>query len=369
MTIRIGLIGCGGIAEWHVKGYLRVAHDATITAVCDVVEENARKRSEEAGGARIFSDYREMLASGEVDAVDICLPHHLHKDAVVAAATAGKHIICEKPLCLTLEEAEAVQSAVSENDVTLFCAHNQLYLPAVRRARQILDEGILLQYPQTDRKKEESEALDLPVAQQRSVYQEKPSMSSDFVLGQVYEIRTTDSFYHNFDPATIGWRGQRSMIGGGELIDTGYHPSYLLLYLAGSKPIEVSAMVSKHRLHFMDGEDSAQVLVRFANGIVGNIVTSWAYEPTPNTEKFSIVAEKGNMYANGNDLYYKIHGSEPVVINFPHINSYIEEIVDFVARLRDGRKPIHSEVDGINVLKMILGAYQSEDEKRTVRLI
>src|SRR5579859_373361 len=327
MTIKIGLIGCGGIAEWHVKGYLKVAEDAQITAVCDVVEENARQRSQQAGGARIFSDYHEMLASGDVDAVDICLPHHLHKGAIVAAATAGKHILCEKPLCLTLEEAATVQSAVTEHGVTLMCAHNQLFLPAIQRARALLDEGL---------------------------------------LGKVYEIRTTDSFYHNFDLETIGWRGHRSMIGGGELIDTGYHPSYLLLYLAGSTPTEVTAMISKHRLLFMDGEDSAQVLVRFADGAVGNIVTSWAYEPTPNTEKFSIVAERGNMYSDGKDLHYKVRGSEPVVETMPQVNSYLEEIADFVARLRDSRKPIHTEVDGINVLKMILGAYQSDAEKRTI---
>ncbi len=84
MTINIGLIGCGGIAGEHVKGYLKVAEDARVTAACDVSEENARRRSEQAGGARIFSDYHEMLAHSDVHAVDICLPHHLHKDAIVA---------------------------------------------------------------------------------------------------------------------------------------------------------------------------------------------------------------------------------------------------------------------------------------------
>jgi predicted dehydrogenase len=291
------------------------------------MEANAQQRAEQAGGARIFSDYRDLLANGDVDAVDICLPHHLHKDAIIAAADAGKHILCEKPLCLSMTEADAVQRAITRSGVTLMCAHNQLFIPAVQRARQMLDEGI---------------------------------------LGQVYEIRTTDSFYHSFNLETIGWRGHRSMIGGGELIDTGYHPSYLLLYLAGSVPTQVTAMLSKHRLHFMDGEDSAQVLVRFADGVVGNIVTSWAYEPTSNTEKFQVVGERGYLYSYGADLHYKVRGSEPVVINLPSINTFEAEIADFVARLRDNRKPIHTEVDGINVLKMILGAYQSEEEKRTV---
>lgn len=329
MTIRIGLIGCGGIAEWHVNGYLKIADKASVVAVCDVVAENAEQRSKQVGGADIFSDYNVMLANADIDAVDICLPHHLHKDAIVAAANAKKNILCEKPLCLTIEEAEAVQAVIKANGVTLMCAHNQLTMPPVARAREMIDQGI---------------------------------------VGQVYEIRTTDSFYHKFDLSTIGWRGHRSMIGGGELIDTGYHPTYLLLYLAGGEPTEVTAMISNHRLHFMDGEDSAQVLVRFANGSVGNIVTSWAYEPASITEKFSIVAENGYLYSYGSDLFYKVRGGEQQTIELPKINTFDAEIADFVTCLLEGRRPVNTEVEGINVLKVILGAYQSVTEKRTIVL-
>ncbi len=329
MTIKIGLIGCGGIAEPHINGYLKVAQEASISAVCDVVAENAQKRSQQVGGAQILSDDNVMLAQADIDAVDICLPHHLHKDAIVAAANAKKHILCEKPLCLTMDEAQAVQAAVATNGVTLMCAHNQLTMPPVARARQMIDQG---------------------------------------VIGQVYEIRTTDSFYHTFDPNNIGWRGQRSMIGGGELIDTGYHPTYLLLYLAGSEPVEVTAMLSKHRLQFMDGEDSAQVLVRFANGVVGNIVTSWAYEPASITEKFSLVGEKGYMHSYGSSLFYKVRGGKQETIELPGVNTFDAEIADFITCLREKRRPINTEVEGINVLKIILGAYTSADEKRTVVL-
>ena len=80
-----------------------------------------------------------MLAEADIDAVDICLPHHLHKDAIVAAARAGKHILCEKPLCLTPEEAAEVDAAVAEAGVTLMCAHNQLFLPAVAKAKELID--------------------------------------------------------------------------------------------------------------------------------------------------------------------------------------------------------------------------------------
>lgn len=331
MTIKVGLIGCGGIAGVHLNAYLKL-DDARVTAVCDVDAAQAQSRAELAGGARTFTDIDALLADGDVDAVDICLPHHLHKGAIVAAANAGKHILCEKPLCLTLAEAAEVKKAVADAGVTLMCAHNQLFMPSVRYARQLLDSG---------------------------------------ALGQVYELRTTDSFYHHFNPETMGWRAHREMIGGGELIDTGYHPSYLLLYLAGSEPVEVTAMTSRHRLTFMDGEDSAQVLVRFDSGAVGNIVTSWAYEPTDNTERFSVVAEKGYLYGTKGELRYKVRGSDPAVVNVVHtgeVNTFEAEIADFLTCLREGRRPVHNEDDGINVLKVILGAFQSVDEKRTISL-
>jgi predicted dehydrogenase len=333
MTIKVGLIGCGGITGIHIQGYQSISEQVQVTAVSDVVEENARKRAQQVGGAQIYSDYHVMLAESGVDAVDICLPHHLHKDAIVAAANAKKHILCEKPLCLTLEEAISVKNAVKENGVTLMCAHNQLFLPSIQKAKELIETG---------------------------------------ALGKIYAIRTVDSFYHDFDPKSIGWRGNRAMIGGGELIDTGYHPTYMLLYLANSVPTEVTAMLSKHRLSFMDGEDSAQVLVRFENGAVGNIVTSWAQEMTPNTERFSVRGELGHLYSLGNELNVHIRGREPEMINFDHPSSghqsYIDEIVDFVACLREKRRPINDETDGINVLKVILGAYTSDEEKRTVEI-
>ena len=329
MTISIGLIGCGGITATHIRGYLNIPEQVKVTAVSDVVAENAKQRAAEVGGAEVYSDYNEMIAQANIDAVDICLPHHLHKDAIVAAAKAGKHILCEKPLCLTVAEGIEVEQAIKASGVTLMCAHNQLTLPPVAKAKQMINEG---------------------------------------VFGKIYEIRTTDSFYHNFDPNSIGWRGHRAMIGGGELIDTGYHPTYLLLYLASSEPSEVTAMLSKHRLEFMDGEDSAQVLVRFKDGAVGNIVTSWAYEPAAITEKFSFVAEKGSAYSDGKDLHYKLRGSEAQTIELPGVDTFVEEIKDFVTCLQEKRRPVNTEAEGINVLKVILGAYKSVEEKRTVTL-
>ncbi|MDR6972224.1 Gfo/Idh/MocA family oxidoreductase [Leifsonia shinshuensis] len=325
-TVRIGLIGAGGIAGAHVAGYLRNPETVTFAAVADPVREAAERRAGDSGAA-IYADYTTMLAEAEIDAVDICLPHHLHKDAIVAAARAGKHVLCEKPLCLTPEEAAEVDAAVAESGVTLMCAHNQLFLPAVAQAKKLIEEG---------------------------------------ALGRLYEVRTTDSFFNDFDPSNMGWRAHASTSGGGELIDTGYHPTYLLLHLAGGSPVEVTAMLATHRLTFMEGEDSAQVLVRFDNGVLGSLVTSWAYEPADGTEKFSAVGERGSLTSDGTSLAFRARGdSEPTVYELEPVHEFGEEIAHFARSILDGTRPLHTQKEGIEVLGIILAAYESA-QNRTI---
>ncbi|MQA24461.1 MAG: gfo/Idh/MocA family oxidoreductase [Micromonosporaceae bacterium] len=327
MTVSIGLIGCGGISRAHVRGYLAVPDVAAVVAVADIDPASARERAAQAGGARVFADYRRMLEDGGIDAVDICLPHHLHADAVIAAAKAGKHILIEKPLCLTAAEAEQIADAVQACGVTLMCAHDQLTLPAVARAKELITSG---------------------------------------ALGRVYELRATDAFFNDFDPATAGWRAHTATSGGGELIDTGYHPTYLLLHLAGSRPAEVTAMLSNHRLGFMEGEDSARVLVRFEDGAVGEIATSWAYDPAPFTGKFSVVGELGSLWSDGTTLCHRARGEATTTTEFPHVDTHPAVCADFAARIRDGARPLHTEREGTDVLEVILAAYRSAAERRTV---
>jgi predicted dehydrogenase len=329
---RIGIIGAGGIAQAHLDGYEQIADRARITAVADVDEEAAGRYAARAGGAAVLADYRELVASPLVDAVDICLPHHLHAPAILAAAEAGKHVLCEKPLCVSLAEADAIAAAVASSGITLMCAHNLLFLPTVGPARDLIREGR---------------------------------------LGSLYTARTTNSFFSPADATNIGWRADRAMSGGGELLDTGYHPTYLLLHLLGGQPVEVTAMLSRHRLDFLEGEDSAQLLVRFADGVVGSIETSWAYEPAGSTEVFSVVGDRGSLWSDGRSLTFKERGQEPVMImtaDHDTPETITLEVIDFVACLRDGRRPLNTELEGIAVLKVILAAYASAEGGRIVAL-
>ncbi|CAI9390691.1 Gfo/Idh/MocA family protein [Microbacterium sp. T2.11-28] len=319
--VRIGLIGAGGIAGAHVAGYRRNPDTVVFAAIADPVRESAERRRGDDEAVTIYDDYRTMIAEADLDAVDICLPHHLHAEAIVAAAEAGLHVLCEKPLCMTKEEAERIAEVAARTGVTIMCAHNQLFLPTVAEARRLIDEG---------------------------------------TFGRVYEVRTTDSFYNDFTPESMGWRANAATAGGGELIDTGYHPLYLLQHLAGGVPTEVTAMLSRHRLEFMEGEDSAQVLVRYDNGVVGHVTTSWAYEAAPGTEKFSLVGERGSLTSDGVTLTYRVRGEEPVTSEFEPVHDIAAEVEHFARSLLTGSRPLHTHVEGIDVLGVILAAYESD---------
>jgi predicted dehydrogenase len=316
---RIGLIGAGGIAGVHVEAYARMTDRITVTGVSDI---NIQAAAALAGkvDAKPYADYREMLASTALDAVDICLPHHLHAEAIIEAAHAGKHILCEKPMCMTLDEAALVRQAVNEAGVTLMCAHNQLFLPAVAEAKRVLDSG---------------------------------------EIGQVYEVRTNDAFQSSMTGESAGWRAHAATNGGGELIDTGYHPSYLLLHLAGALPTAVTAMVANHRMSFLDTEDSANVLVRFDNGVIGNIATSWAYQPPADTERFTVLAAKGSIRGGAQWLSVETADGRSRTLRYPAVDTFAEEISHFAKCLDTGERPVHTELEGAIVLDLITSAYRS----------
>ncbi|MFN2200495.1 MAG: Gfo/Idh/MocA family protein, partial [Caldilineaceae bacterium] len=142
MTLKVGLIGCGGIMRPHVEGWKGISDRAEVVALADVSEQAMAQRAAQLGhDVKKYTDYRDLLADSEVDAVDIALPHFLHRDAIVDSAQAGKHLMTEKPLCLTLEEADDIAKAVKASGIVMMAAHNQLFFPAVLQAKQMVMNG------------------------------------------------------------------------------------------------------------------------------------------------------------------------------------------------------------------------------------
>jgi len=320
--IRVAFIGCGGIHHAHWNGFQEIPDKAEVVACCDTNKAAAESSAAKApDGAAVYTDWKKMLAEVDCDAVDICLPHHLHREAIVDSAGAKKHILCEKPLCLNMKEAKEIVAAVKRNKIIYMSAHNQIFDPIVREARRLMDEG---------------------------------------VIGEVQYIRTQDCFVLswlvNKDRKSLNWRGDVKKQGGGELIDTGYHPSYLLLYLASSPIAQVSSVLANFT-GVLDAEDTALVNVRFKNGVLGQIMTSWAMPNPCGGHQIHAIGSKGQIYGSHNDLYHLPHGfSEPAHKRLEGKGGIIAEVEHFVDCLIQKKQPVTTLQQGVDVLELILKA-------------
>ena len=319
--IKVAIVGCGSIHRAHMDGYLQIPEKVDVVACCDANRKAALGSAEKAGGAAVHTDWKKMLASEDLDAVDICLPHHLHKQAILDAAKAKKHILCEKPLCLNMREAKQIETAVKKNRITYMSAHNQIYDPIVRKAKNLISEG---------------------------------------VIGKVQYLRTQDCFLLGWladgDKKALGWRADVSKQGGGELIDTGYHPSYLLLYLASSPVAEVTSVLGNFT-GVLKAEDTALVTVRFKDGAIGQIMTSWAMPNPAGGHQIHVIGSKGQIYGSYHDLYVLPHGfSEPSHIHLEGKGGIGAEIEHFVDCLQQRKQPETTLQQAIDVLDLILKA-------------
>jgi predicted dehydrogenase len=319
--IKVAFIGCGGIHWPHLDGYLQIPNKSEVVACCDSVKASAEASAAKAGGAKVYTDWKKMLAQEEIDAVDICLPHHLHHPAILDAAKLKKHILCEKPLCLNLKEAREISAAVKKAGVTFMSAHNQLFDPIVQKAKQLVTEGL---------------------------------------IGEVQYLRTQDCFHlqrlAEGGRKAMGWRGDVKTQGGGELIDTGYHPSYLLQYLAPSPVKEVTSVFGNF-LGQLDAEDTAVVTVKFENGAIGQILTSWAFQSPNGAHQIHFIGEKGQLYGSQKDLYYLPRGfCDPAHIHVEGPDAFHSEVEHFVDCIIGRKQPVSSLKQAVDVLDLILRA-------------
>ncbi|MBC8137954.1 MAG: Gfo/Idh/MocA family oxidoreductase, partial [Fibrella sp.] len=139
--LNVALVGCGIISEDHIRAYSKHPERARIVVCCDIDAEKAASRAALVGDARAVTDLDEVLADPDVHAIEVCTPHHIHADAVIAAARAGKHILCQKPLARTLEECDAMIAAAESAGVVLFYGEMNRTLPAVLRAKEVIAGG------------------------------------------------------------------------------------------------------------------------------------------------------------------------------------------------------------------------------------
>ena len=256
----------------------------------------------------------------EIDAVDICLPHHLHCEAILDSAAAGKSILCEKPMCMSLDEADKIADAVKRSGVKYMSAHNQLFMPVVQETKKMIEAG---------------------------------------VIGRVLWLRSQDCFRaggENSDAFKGSWRADLKTQGGGELIDTGYHPSYRLLHLAGSPIAAISGQMGRY-VQSIQGEDTASVQIRFENGGL------WRDSHKLGVRQSVWHAPDSRDWRKGPDLWLRKYTLSPARRFLRAGEANVSRSADFRSRARAFRRvfvtrqcPIHSVEEGRAVLELILNA-------------
>ena len=252
--MRFGLIGCGWIVErCHAPSLLRV-DDAEVVVVADPAPGRAELVGQQFGLASkdCLADYREVLSRDDVDVVSIGTPPATHREIIEAAAAAGKHIICEKPLATTLADADAAIAAAEAAGVTLAMYHNYLYYPAPMKARQLIDEG----------------AIGTVIATEIRGLGLRPWVGNDA-----------------YRP---GWRFTVDQGGGGALMDVGPHAFYLTEMLHGSPITSVSAAM---RYDAPGIDATAFCQFRMASGGISTVHLGWLHGDA----SFSIQGTEGHM--------------------------------------------------------------------------
>jgi len=148
-TLNVGLIGCGFMGRAHSNAHRKVwnffdlEYRPVLKAICDSNEERAKAHAARWGFESVETDYRKLLARDDIDMIDICLPNNMHAEVAIAAAKAGKVILCEKPLARNGKEAEGMVKAVEKAGVPNFVSFNYRRIPAVSLAKKLIDEGRL----------------------------------------------------------------------------------------------------------------------------------------------------------------------------------------------------------------------------------
>lgn len=268
----IGMIGYGGIGRVHAMAYRSLpyhyglpAGDVDIAGVATSQAATAQAAAAEIGCAYWTDDYRELLARPEIDAVDICVPNHMHAAIVMAAAAAGKHIYCEKPLAMNVAEAQQMVAAVQQAGVISQLTFNFRFYPAIQRAQQLIAAGF---------------------------------------LGRIFSFRGRYYRSSYIDPKKpLTWRQQKAIAGGGALFDIGSHILDLLYALLGEFASVQATMDTLIRqrpaaadsteLAPVDVDDIALLHLRTGDGVLGLVEVSRMGTGLTNDLSLEIFGELG----------------------------------------------------------------------------
>lgn len=342
MTLKIGIIGAGSIVRVRHLPETKMNPDASVGAVCDIVEARARELAAEYD-CKAYTDYRDLVQDPELDAVIVAATNTTHAEMTIAALKAGKHVLCEKPMATTLEDARGMIKASKESSLKLMIAHNQRLETAHQKAREILQSGR---------------------------------------LGKVLTFTSVFGHPGSEDWAIDGaktWFYRKEVTGLGVLGDLAIHKLDLVRWLLDDDYQEATAFIDTLSKRYPNGElidveDNALCLLKTAKGTLGTVIASWSYQKEDNST--TIYCEDGvlEIYKNPDFPLIVHHDLEHAeFFKLGRKSTNVEQvksgIIDaFVgALINDTPVPISGE-DGYRALEAVIACQKAAATNKTVRI-
>jgi predicted dehydrogenase len=340
---KVLILGSGFITDIHLESYQRFVPDAEVVAVYSRRPERAKEFAEKHGIPQHFSDLDSAISESGCDVVDICLPNYLHCEATLKAAKAGKHVIIEKPLAITLEEADAMIAACRDAGVKLMYAEELCFAPKYERVRTMVKEG---------------------------------------AVGDIYMLKQGEK--HSGPHSD--WFYDINLAGGGVLMDMGCHAFGWFSWMLGSaKPKSVFAsMATVFHKGRTKGEDNSIVIVEYDNGVTCVAENSWA--------KHGGMDDRSEVYGTGGVIYADLFMGNAALAysrdgygyamekadttkgwSFPIFEEafnqgYPHELQHFIECVRDDKQPLVTGELGRDVLEVIYAAYASAGQGKRIEL-
>lgn len=333
--IGFGIIGCGVIAPTH-RDAIQSVPGARLVACCDIIEERAQAFAKEAGsGVRAYRKLEDMLKQDDVQAVCVCTPSGMHGDHAIAAMEAGKHVLCEKPMDITLAKIDQMIAVAERNHVKLSGVFQFRTYPSSKKVREAVRMGKL----------------------------------GKLVLGDCYQ-----KYYRSHEYYASGdWRATWALDGGGCLMNQGVHGIDLLLYLMGD--VKRLSAYARRLVRNIEVEDTAVAILEFANGAVGVIEGTTSVTPGYGCT-IEISGDDGTIKLSGNQIVaWDVKGEEGAEVegqgergtaSDPRAGltaiGHIQHVTDLVAAIREDREPQIPGREARRAVEVIKAIYYSSRE-------
>jgi UDP-N-acetyl-2-amino-2-deoxyglucuronate dehydrogenase len=339
-TFRIGIVGCGRISQFHVDAIARV-EGLTLAAVCDIDEARARLTGEKAG-VPWFASIEAMLKGAELDMVAVCTPSGLHPEHGIAAAKAGKHVVSEKPMALTLDGADSLIAACEKAGTKLFVVKQNRLNPPIQLLKRAVERG---------------------------------RFGRIFMSNVTVRWQRPDEYYQ-----AEKWRGTWKL-DGGAIMNQASHYVDLLQWLVG--PVESVMAKTATQARHIEAEDSGAAVLKFASGAIGVVEVNVLTYPRNLEGSITLIGETGTVKIGGtsvnkvehwsfaeyddDDKYVEtgaINTNPPTVYGFGHEGYYR----NVVAVLRGKAAADTDGREGRKSLALILGIYESARTGKNVTI-